>query len=90
SVLVAMGFSGGEMICGGFLGRMMGMFVVKLVVLMVVVVVVKEGEWVKRGVVGMGRVGEGWLGGRRRGVSGEKVVEVVGEGVGGVVVGGGL
>ncbi|WP_186317791.1 hypothetical protein [Curtobacterium sp. 9128] len=46
SVLLAIRFSRGQMISGAFFGTIMGMFLVKFVVFIVVLVLLKDRDWV--------------------------------------------
>lgn len=46
SVLLAIRFSGGQMISGAFFGTIMGMFLVKFVLFIVVLVLLKDRDWV--------------------------------------------
>jgi len=46
SVLLAIRFSGGQMISGAFFGTIMGTFLVKFVVFIVVLVALKDRDWV--------------------------------------------
>lgn len=46
SVLLAIWFSGGQMISGAFFGTIMGTFLVKFVVFIVVLVALKDRDWV--------------------------------------------
>lgn len=46
SILLAIRFSGGQMISGAFFGTIMGMFLVKFVLFIVVLVLLKDRDWV--------------------------------------------